>query len=103
MEPDMTLKGRPDTRYRFPRDFVWGVAAAAPQIEGAAGEDGKGQSVWDAYAAIPGNIKNGHNLDLACDHYHRFEQDFALMRELGIEHYRLSIAWPRIYPRVTGH
>ncbi|WPJ97101.1 GH1 family beta-glucosidase [Coraliomargarita algicola] len=91
-----------DSRYTFPENFMWGVAAAAPQIEGAAYEDGKGESVWDAYAKIPGKIKNGDNLDQACDHYHRFPEDFKLMRELGIKDYRLSIAWPRIFPNGDG-
>lgn len=91
-----------NSNYTFPENFLWGVAAAAPQIEGAAREDGKGESVWDAYAKIPGKIKNGDTLDVACDHYHRFPEDFALMRKLGIKHYRLSIAWPRIYPDGDG-
>ena len=82
----------------FPSNFVWGVAAAAPQIEGAAFTDGKGPSNWDAFARQPGKILNDDNLDVACDHYHRFEEDFALMAKLGLRHYRLSIAWPRICP-----
>jgi beta-glucosidase len=84
--------------FRFSRNFTWGVSAAAPQIEGAAFEDGKGESVWDRYARRPGAIHNGDTLDVACDHYHRFAKDFALMRDLGIRHYRLSVAWPRIFP-----
>ncbi|QYY35955.1 GH1 family beta-glucosidase [Ruficoccus sp. ZRK36] len=89
-------------RYTFPDDFIWGVATAAPQIEGAGEEDGKGPSVWDHYATQPGKIRNGDNLLVACDHYHRFEEDFKLMRELGVKHYRLSLAWPRIYPEGDG-
>jgi beta-glucosidase len=85
----------------FPRTFTWGVAAAAPQIEGAAFTDGKGESVWDRFARIPGKVANGDTLDVACDHYHRFKEDFALMRKLGVKNYRLSLAWPRIFP--TGH
>ncbi len=88
--------------FRFPKNFVWGVSAAAPQIEGAAFLDGKGESVWDRYARRPGAISNGDTLDVACDHYHRYPQDFALMRALGIRHYRLSLAWPRIYPDGRG-
>ena len=61
----------------FPADFTWGVATAAPQIEGAAFEDGKGESVWDRFARIPGKVHNGDTLDVACDHYHRFREDFA--------------------------
>ncbi|MBI2512273.1 MAG: beta-glucosidase [Opitutae bacterium] len=86
----------------FPADFVWGVAAAAPQIEGAAHEDGKGESVWDRFARQPGKVHGGDTLDVACDHYHRFEEDFALMRALGIKNYRLSLAWPRILPSGDG-
>lgn len=86
----------------FPADFTWGVATAAAQIEGAAFEDGKGESVWDRFARIPGKVHNGDTLDVACDHYHRFREDFALMRELGVKHYRLSLAWPRIYPSGDG-
>jgi len=87
--------------YQFPRNFTWGVAAAAPQIEGAAFADGKGESVWDRFARIPGKIANGDTLDVACNHYRRYKADFALMRKLGVKHYRLSIAWPRIVP--DGH
>jgi beta-glucosidase len=87
---------------KFPRGFVWGVAAAAPQIEGAAFADGKGESVWDRFARVPGKVANGDTLDVACDHYHRFKSDFALMKSLGVKHYRLSLAWPRIYPSGRG-
>ena len=86
----------------FPADFVFGVAAASAQIEGAAFEDGKGESVWDRFARMPGKVHNGETPDVACDHYHRFDEDFALMASLGIKTYRLSIAWPRIYPNGDG-
>ncbi|HVS54611.1 MAG TPA: GH1 family beta-glucosidase [Opitutaceae bacterium] len=86
----------------FPQNFVWGVATAAPQIEGAAFLDGKGASVWDHFARLPGKIHRGDTLDVACDHYHRFREDFALMRELGVKHYRLSLAWPRLFPAGDG-
>jgi beta-glucosidase len=86
----------------FPHQFVWGVATAAPQIEGAAFADGKGESIWDRYARKPGAVQNGDTLDVACDHYCRFEEDFALMRDLGVRHYRLSLAWPRIFPLGDG-
>jgi beta-glucosidase len=86
----------------FPPNFVWGFAAAAPQIEGAAFEDGKGPSVWDTFARQPGKVHQGDNLDVACDHYHRYAEDLALMASLGAKHYRLSIAWPRIYPQGHG-
>jgi len=86
----------------FPRSFVFGVAAASAQIEGAAFEDGKGESIWDRFARIPDKVAAGDTLDVACDHYHRFDEDFALMASLGVKHYRLSIAWPRIYPQGDG-
>ena len=87
---------------RFPAKFIWGVATAAPQIEGAAFAEGKGASIWDTFSRLPGAVHHGDTLDVACDHYHRFDQDFALMRELGIRHYRLSLAWPRIVPDGDG-
>ena len=86
----------------FPRRFVWGVATAAAQIEGAAFEDGKGESVWDRFSRIPGKVLNGDTLDVACDHYHRYKEDVCLLKRLGIAHYRLSIAWPRIHPHGDG-
>jgi beta-glucosidase len=86
----------------FPKNFVWGVATAAPQIEGAAFTDGKGESIWDRFARTPGKVHNGETLDITCDHYHRYKQDFKLMRQLGIRNYRLSLAWPRIYPAGDG-
>ena len=87
---------------RFPAGFTWGVATAAPQIEGAAFTDGKSASVWDTFSRKPGAVLNGDTLDIACDHYHRFDEDFALMRRLGLRNYRLSLAWPRILPGGRG-
>jgi len=86
----------------FPKNFVWGFAAAAPQIEGAAFSDGKGPSVWDTFAREPGRVLNGDTLDTACEHYTRYAADFKLMRSLGARHYRLSLAWPRVYPEGDG-
>ena len=86
----------------FPEKFVWGVATAAPQIEGAAFEDGKGESIWDRFARQPGRVLGGDNLDVACDHYHRYKEDFRLRRELGVKHYRFSAAWPRAFPQGDG-
>lgn len=86
----------------FPKDFTWGAAAAAYQIEGAAAVEGRGPSIWDTYSHIPGIIFDNHNGDVACDHYHRWEEDIALMRELGVGAYRLSLSWPRIMPQGTG-
>ncbi len=86
----------------FKRDFAWGVATASYQIEGAWNEDGRGLSVWDVFSHEPGNVQCGHTGDVACDHYHRYKDDVALMRELGIKAYRFSISWSRIFPNGTG-
>src|SRR5215475_1564433 len=86
----------------FPDGFYWGAATSAYQIEGAWNEDGKGKSIWDAYAHTPGKIKNGDTADVANDHYHRYKEDVALMMELGATAYRFSISWPRIFPEGTG-
>jgi len=82
----------------FPEGFVWGTATASYQIEGGWNAEGKGPSIWDAFCQIPGRIENGDTGEIACDHYHRFREDVALMKELGYPAYRLSIAWPRILP-----
>jgi len=86
----------------FPGNFTWGAAAASYQIEGAAREDGKGLSVWDMFCRQPGNVFEGHTGDVACDHYHRYADDVALMREIGLQAYRLSVSWPRVLPEGTG-
>src|SRR5260370_22917791 len=86
----------------FAADFLWGAATASYQIEGAAYEDGRGPSIWDKFAAIPGKVHQGENGDVATDHYHRMPEDVALMAELGLNAYRFSIAWPRILPSGTG-
>ncbi|HHV29268.1 GH1 family beta-glucosidase [Acetivibrio mesophilus] len=86
----------------FPKDFIWGSATAAYQIEGAYNEDGRGESIWDRFSHTPGNIENGHTGDIACDHYHRYEEDIKIMKEIGIKSYRFSISWPRIFPEGTG-
>jgi beta-glucosidase len=88
--------------YEFPADFEWGVATAAYQIEGAIAADGRKPSVWDAFSATPGRTLNGDTGAIACDHYHRFAEDVKWMAELGIKHYRFSIAWPRIIPDGRG-
>lgn len=85
----------------FKEDFMWGVATAAYQIEGAAHEDGRGLSVWDTFTA-DGRCFNGHTGDVACDHYHRFEEDVRLMKELGVKVYRFSLSWTRILPKGIG-
>jgi len=86
----------------FPSDFTWGVAAASYQIEGAPAEDGKGPSIWDMFCEKPGAIWQGQNANIACDHYHLWREDVALMQELGIKAYRFSVSWPRILPDGTG-
>ena len=86
----------------FPRDFVWGTATASYQIEGAANEDGRGESVWDRFCATPGKVRNADNGAIACDFYHRYRDDIALMRELGIDSFRFSVAWPRVLPEGRG-
>ncbi len=86
----------------FPSDFEWGVATAAIQVEGAARADGRGDSIWDTFCRQPGRIADGGTVEVSCDHYHRFAADIALMAELGVKHYRFSIAWPRIVPEGRG-
>ncbi|MGH3243281.1 MAG: GH1 family beta-glucosidase [Spirillospora sp.] len=86
----------------LPEGFRWGVATAAYQIEGAAGEDGRGPSTWDTFAHTPGRVRDGHTGDVACDHYHRWPEDVALMAGLGVASYRFSIAWPRVQPPGSG-
>jgi beta-glucosidase len=86
----------------FPSDFVWGAATASYQIEGAVDADGRGESVWDRFAATPGKVRNGDTGAVACDFYHRYREDVALMRELGLDAFRFSIAWPRVLPDGRG-
>ncbi|MGC8779602.1 MAG: glycoside hydrolase family 1 protein, partial [Anaerolineae bacterium] len=86
----------------FPRDFLWGAATASYQIEGAALEDGRGLSVWDMLCRKPGAVWNGHTGEVADDHYHRYREDVALMKAIGLQAYRFSISWPRVLPAGTG-
>lgn len=87
---------------QFPKDFVWGTATASYQIEGAYNEDGRGMSIWDTFSRTPGKVVNGDTGNVACDSYHRYEEDIALLKNLGVKAYRFSIAWPRIYPDGDG-
>lgn len=91
-----------DRHLRFPDGFAWGTATSAYQIDGAWDEDGKGLSIWDRFAAEPANIADRRDGRVACDHYHRFAEDFDLMAALGLGHYRFSIAWPRVIPDGDG-
>jgi beta-glucosidase len=86
----------------FKKDFVWGVATAAYQIEGAWNEDGKGENIWDVFSHESGHVFEGHTGDVACDHYHRYKEDVKLMKELGITAYRFSISWSRLIPDGVG-
>lgn len=87
---------------RFPDSFRFGVATSAYQIEGAVDIDGRGPSIWETFAARPGTIERGETADVACDHYHRRDADVALLKHLGIDSYRFSIAWPRVQPNGSG-
>jgi beta-glucosidase len=90
------------SNHKFPHNFVWGAATAAYQIEGAWNEDGKGESIWDRFSHTPGMITNADTGDVACDHYHRYTEDIALMRALGLKAYRFSTAWTRVFPDGRG-
>ncbi|MDX1436526.1 MAG: family 1 glycosylhydrolase, partial [Anaerolineales bacterium] len=87
---------------KFPKDFLWGAATSAYQIEGAWNEDGKGENIWDRYVRTPGNIRNQDTGDVAAEHYHRMREDVALMKALGLKAYRFSISWARVMPDGTG-
>jgi beta-glucosidase len=86
----------------FPKGFQWGAATAAYQIEGAAREDGKGLSIWDVFCQQPGRVQDRDTGEVACDHYHRFRDDVALMKRLGLQTYRFSVSWPRVLPFGAG-
>jgi beta-glucosidase len=83
---------------RFKQDFVFGVATSAYQIEGAVAEDGRTPSIWDTFCKIPGKVHEGQIGDIACDHYHRYKEDVRILKEIGVDSYRFSISWPRIFP-----
>ena len=90
------------SRSEFPADFRWGCSTSSYQIEGAAFEDGRGESIWDRFCATPGHIRDGSSGAVACDHYHRWPEDLDLAQSLGVNAYRFSIAWPRILPSGRG-
>ena len=87
---------------RFTEGFTWGVATSSYQIEGAAFEDGRLPSIWDTFCRTPGKVAGGENGDVACDHYHRYPEDIALMQRFGVRNYRFSVAWPRVLPEGRG-
>jgi beta-glucosidase len=89
-------------RHQFPRDFLWGAATASYQIEGGWNEDGKGESIWDRFSHTPGKVRGGYTGDVACDSYHRFPEDVALLTAMNLKSYRFSIAWPRVQPSGSG-
>lgn len=97
-----TVPAAAQVKTKFPTGFIWGSATAAYQVEGAAKEDGRGESIWDRFSHTPGKVKNGDTGDVADDHYHRYEQDLDLMKDLGLQAYRFSVAWPRIFPTGSG-
>ena len=99
----MSTSSNPSDRTRhFPPEFLWGAATASYQIEGATGADGRGPSIWDTFSHTPGAVLNGDNGDIACDHYHRMDEDLDLLADLGVRAYRFSVAWPRVIPTGTG-
>ncbi|MBI5965854.1 MAG: beta-glucosidase [Chloroflexi bacterium] len=88
--------------FQFPKDFIWGAATASYQIEGAWNEDEKGESIWDRFSHTPGMVQDGDTGDMACDHYHRWEDDLEMIKKLGLKAYRFSTAWPRVLPSGSG-
>lgn len=86
----------------FSKNFTWGAAAAAYQIEGTWDAEGKGESVWDMLARQKGRIWENHNANVACDHYHRYREDVRLMAEIGLNAYRFSVSWPRVFPKARA-
>jgi len=102
----MTTANRPEphapARSDFASDFLWGCATSSYQIEGAGAVDGRAESIWDRFAATPGKVRDGSNGSVACDHYHRWPEDFDIGRDMGLNAYRFSIAWPRIFGELKG-
>src|SRR5665213_480573 len=94
--------GAPIEPHQFPKNFYWGAATASYQVEGAWNQDGKGESIWDRYSHTAGKIKDASTGDVACDSYHRYKEDIALLQQMHLTSYRFSIDWPRIQPEGTG-
>jgi len=87
-----------DKIVRFEKNFIFGVATSSYQIEGAATEDGRSPLIWDTFCKTPGKVYEGHTGDVACDHYHRYKEDVKILKEIGVNTYRFSISWSRIFP-----
>ncbi len=102
MSANISTGSPTDVRFTFPKEFLWGAASSAYQIEGATAEDGKGPSIWDEFCKRPGATAGGQSGEIACDHYHRYREDVALMKQIGLRAYRFSISWPRVIPQGTG-
>ncbi len=100
--PYGTTPGVPPEPFQFPQGFHWGSATASYQVEGAWKEGGKGESIWDRFVHTTGNVKGAATGDIACDSYHRFKEDIAIMKQMNLNSYRFSISWPRIQPAGTG-
>jgi beta-glucosidase len=100
--PATDAEGEPQRFPAFPPGFLWGVATAAYQIEGAADDDGRGPSIWDTFCRVPGAVANGDTGDVACDHYHRLDEDLDLISDLGVGAYRFSVSWSRVQPAGRG-
>src|SRR5262245_44113753 len=92
----------PEQGFMFDSTFLFGAATAAYQVEGGVASDRRGPSIWDEFLRVPGNGANGDNGDIACDHYHRWREDVALMKRLGLRAYRFSVSWPRVQPQGRG-
>jgi len=91
-----------ESSFKYPKDFLWGLATSAGQIEGAATEDGRTPSIWDVFATKPGKIFKGETPTVACDSYHRFDRDLEMLKYIGVNSYRMSISWSRVLPEGTG-
>ncbi|MYS41509.1 family 1 glycosylhydrolase, partial [Streptomyces sp. SID5998] len=103
VRPETTAQPAPGAAsLSFPTGFVWGAATAAYQVEGAAAEDGRTPSIWDTFSHTPGKVRNGDTGDIAADHYHRYRDDVALMKRLGLKAYRFSVSWSRVQPTGRG-
>ncbi|MER7279817.1 GH1 family beta-glucosidase [Dactylosporangium sp. NPDC000244] len=102
MHPTAAVPGLSGPILSLPPTFRWGVATSAYQIEGAVAEDGRTPSIWDTFCRVPGAVADGDHADVACDHYHRMPQDVALIKDLGVDTYRFSVAWPRVQPHGRG-